>query len=368
MNKYILLVSIMLLVNIFAYAQSNKEESKLPEVFNSASITGQWFLSYEHDITEDMNMFRLKRGYFTIKTRLNEQFSVRYTQDITLDKEGEDIGNVEMRLKYLYLMMHPFKSGFFKHSTAEFGMIHRPWLDYEQSVNPYRVQGTMFVERYDLLNSADFGFAVSGLIGGEIDEDYQKNVDKKYPGKYGSYAFGIYNGPGYHAIEKNNNKTLEGRLTLRPVPEFIPGLQFSYAFIYGKANLPGNIADFNMNLFFASQQHRHFTLTAQYLRGKGNSAGTFYLPVIRESYNTTGYSFFGEIKIPNTNFALFGRYDNFEMFIPENSVNRQQNYTASIGGISYRFLMNKLVLDYNCLTLPDGQKEEQMELVLEIKF
>lgn len=367
MKKCILLVSIMLLANVLLFAQNEEEKNKLSELIDKTSISGQWFLSYDYDITEDMNQFKLKRGYFTVKTKLNDMFSVRYTQDITLDKEGEDIGNVEMRLKYLYMMMKPFKSGFFKHSTAEFGLIHRPWLDYEQSVNPYRVQGTMFAERYDLLNSADFGVAFAGLIGEEMDEDYQKNVDKKYPGRYGSYAFGVYNGPGYHAVEENNNKTVEGRLTLRPMPDFIPGLQFSYAFIFGKANLPGNKADFNMNVFFVSQQHRHFTLTGQYLMGKGNSAGTYYIPAYNDSYDTDGYSLFGEIKIPKTNFALFGRYDNFELSFSELQ-DEQKSYETVIGGITYRFLKNKLILDYNKLSLPNGTTEESVELAVEIRF
>jgi len=57
-----------------------------------------------------------------------------------------------------------------------------------------------------------------------------------YPGRYGSFSLGIYNGGGYHAKEKNQNKVLEGRLTLRPLPAALPGLQLSYFGLVGKGN------------------------------------------------------------------------------------------------------------------------------------
>lgn len=359
---------LLFIFNIKAQEEQQDKDIKLTELIDQTKISGQWFLSHEYDITKDLNQFKLKRGYFTFKTRLNDMFSVRYTQDITLDQEGEDAGNVEMRLKYLYIKMFPFKTGFFEHSSLEFGLIHRPWLDYEQSINPYRVQGKMFAEEHHLLNSADFGLAFSGLIGGEMNQEYQKNIGRKYPGKYGSYSFGIYNGPGYHAAEANNNKTAEGRLSLRPLPDFIPGLQFTYAFVFGKANIPGNKADFNMNIFFISQQTKHLTITGQYLTGTGNSSGSLYIPAEKESMNNEGFSFFGEIKIPKTNFAFFSRYDHFENYYNTNILDISQNFQSIISGIAYRFLKNKLILDYNRYIMEDGTSQEQVEVAIEIKF
>ncbi|MCF8331159.1 MAG: hypothetical protein K9H84_01775 [Bacteroidales bacterium] len=369
MHKHLFLGFILLLsIGVNAQESQDNNDIKLTDIIEQTKISGQWFLSYEYDISKDINKFKLKRGYFTFKTRLNDMFSLRYTQDITLDQVGEDAGNVEMRLKYLYIAMKPFKTGCLKHSSVEFGLIHRPWLDYEQSINPYRVQGKMFAEHNHLLNSADFGLAFSGLIGGKIDQEYQKNIDKKYPGKYGSYSFGIYNGPGYHAAEVNNNKTAEGRLSLRPLPDFMPGLQFTYAFVYGKANIPDNKADFNMNIFFISKQTKHFTLTGQYLTGTGNSSGSLYIPAEKKSMKNRGFSFFGEIKIPKTQFALFGRYDNFENYYRTSLSNISQDTESIIGGIAYRFLKNKLVLDYNQYLHQDGTKKEQVEIAIEVRF
>ncbi|MCF8219377.1 MAG: hypothetical protein K9J21_10405 [Bacteroidales bacterium] len=368
MIKNFFLLSVFCFAFLFGSAQQeqeNENKSKLSPIINNTEICGQYFLAHESDFVDDLNQFKLKRGYFTVKTKMNDMFSVRFTQDITLDTEGDDKGNIETRLKYLYLAMQPAKSGFFKHSTIEFGMIHRPWMDFEQDINLYRAQGKMYAERYKILNSADFGIGISGLLGEKMDKDYRKNVDKDNAGKYGSYAFGLYNGPGYNDLELNNNKVMEGRLTLRPLPDFVPGLQFSYAFAYGKANIPHNNADFNMNVFYVSEQTRYFTFAGQYLTGKGSSFGTFYMPAFDDSYNTEGYSLFTEFKIPQTNFALFGRYDYFKKYHQSKNT---EKYNTVVGGIAYRFLNNKLILSYDYSEHPYANSQKLLECIVEVKF
>lgn len=324
-------------------------------------ISGNWFLSYNYNHTKEFNKYGLKRGYFTIKTRLNDIFSTRYTQDITLDQEGGDAGNVETRLKYLYIKakMNQFK--LLGKSYFEFGLVHRPWLDFDGGINAYRVQGKMFAERHGVVNSADFGITYTGLLGDEINPRYQEKVSDEYPGKYGSFAIGIYNGGGYHAIEQNNNKTIEGRLTIRPFYQLLPGLQLSYSGAYGKANLPGNQADFVMNLFYISYESPIIVTTAQYYTGTGDYEGNY----VDNNYNSKenhGYSFFSEIMIPNTNFALMGRYDNFTS--THNDINRE----IIIGGIAYKFLDNKVLLDYNREQFENDQTLDNFEIVLEISF
>lgn len=368
MGKKLSFLGIFIFTFLLAFTQEEKDSTKdsgVSTMLNNTKIGGHYFLAHEADLVNNANQFRLKRGYLTVKTQLDEMFSVRFTQDITLDTEGDDRGNVETRLKYLYLAMQPAHSGFFKHATIEFGMIHRPWISFEQDINPYRAQGNMYTERYNLLSSADFGVGISGLLGEKMDKDYRQNVDKNNAGRYGSYAFGVYNGPGYHEAELNNNKTAEGRLSLRPLPDFAPGLQFSYAFVFGKANIPNNKADFNMNVFYLSEQTRYFTFTGQYLTGKGNSFGSYYLPDFNDSYKTEGYSIFSEFKIPSTNFALFGRYDYFKQ--SHESVDSKE-HNAKIGGISYRFLNNKLILSYDYSKHPEKTKAELLECIVEVKF
>jgi hypothetical protein len=325
----------------FSRLSAESEPDSNSTILKNTIISGQWFLSNIYDDNTKIDRFSLKRGYFTITSKLSDMFSVRYTQDITIDTEGDDAGNVEMRLKYLYLKMKLNDIKFLEDTYFEIGLVHRPWLNYEEHINRYRVQGTMFLDRYSVVNSADFGITYIGLLGGELDEDYQKNVSKSYPGRYGSFAFGVYNGGGYHAIEFNNNKTIEGRISLRPIPDWHPGLQLTYSFITGMANTPDNKTAFNSNLFMLSSESRHHAATAQYYFGKGAFNGE-YIDESGKSLDNAGYSIFGEYKLHQIPISLFGRYDDFG----SNNLSTNDQKTA-IAGIAYRFLKSKVFFDFN---------------------
>ena len=314
MRKYLflfLLLSGAFLIKSSAQTDDKKQVSN--NVANPMTVSGQWFIANQsivgdQDIID--NLFTLKRGYLTFKKDLNETFSIRFTEDITMDQEGSDAGNIELRMKYLYLQAKLDKIGFLENYFLEVGMVHRPWLDFEEHINHYRVQGTMFVESNHLINSADLGVNFVTLLGGQIDESYQKNVNSKYPGKYGSLSIGVFNGGGYHALENNRNKTLEARITLRPLPSHLPGLQLSYHGIYGKGNKDFN-PDFNLNLFFASYESERTILTAQYYRGLGNSGGSF-LDIDNLPYGNHGASFFGELYLIKNKLSMIGSYSFFD--------------------------------------------------------
>lgn len=327
---------------------------------------GQWFLGYRYGERdrERVNLFTLKRGYITLKNRFSERWSVRFTQDITLDREGSDKGNVELRLKYCYLNYTGKDFWFFTSPSVEVGLVHRPWLDFEQKINPYRVQGTMFLERAGLMNSADFGLTFSSLLGGEMDERYQKRVNSKYPGRYGSLSVGLYNGGGYHALEQNQSKNIEGRLTLRPFPQGLPGLQLTYNMAWGKGNT-GLSPDFILHSGFVSYESRHFTLTGQYYEALGNSGGS-YASERGGAYHNDGYSFFSEYRIPRTPFTLFGRYDHFNC--SERDIADSRRIILGAGYNFYR--KSKLILDVDALDQSrDGNFNNRIcEVAVEIRF
>ncbi len=353
-------LSILLGIFLLSPVLSQEASDQKPFIQNT-SISGEWFLGYGYNDYTDLNSFRLKRGYFTIKTRLNDRLSVRYTQDITTDLEGSDMGNIEMRLKYLLMKVNLDDVLFFNNTYLEMGLVHRPWLEYEQNIMGYRVQGKMFSDRYKLLSSADFGITIAGLIGGEISEDYQERVSSYFPGRYGSFSFGVYNGGGYHALEQNNNKIIEGRLSLRPLPDHVPGIQFTYTFSWGKSNTATNMADYGLNIIHLSSVSDKHKLMLQYYRGIGGHADD-YINQDGFSYRNTGYSFFAELMIPSTKFSLFSRYDSLVSY---QDTDREQN--TFIAGLTYRFLDNKLVLNYDQNNIM-GSYTRIYELALEINF
>jgi len=358
MKRNLLLV-VLFVLGAQAFSQNVIKDPK--SLISNTTISGQWFLGFNYSDKTEISSFNLKRGYFTVKTKLSDVLSVRYTQDITTDKEGSDMGNVEMRLKYLYLKLDLKNSEVFRNTYFEFGMVHRPWLEFEQKLNGYRVQGKLYTDRYKLATSAGFGVTYAGLIGGKIDEDYQKRVSKNFPGRFGSFAVGVYNGGGYHALENNNNKIIEGRISLRPLPAFVPGVQISYTFSFGKTNTILNNGAYRLNLLYLSTESRYHKLLGTYYNGKG-SYDDEHMDEDGYSYKNDGYSVFAEFFIPETKLSLFSRYDKFTSHRETDII--QDTFLA---GISYRFLKNKVLLHYD-----QNKKGDQLtriyELALEINF
>ncbi len=340
---------------------AQQDSLRIKKIIRSTSISGKFFLKYGYDDVSELNKFTFKRGYLTIKSKLNDVLSVRFTQDITQDKEGSDAGNIEMRLKYLYLKIKMKKYSALKNSYFEVGLTSRPWIKFEQSVNHYRVQGKMLLERNKIINSADFGLSYTCLFGGKMDKAYQQNVSSAFPGKYGSLLAGIYNGGGYHSIERNKNKTFEGQLSIRPFHKRFPGFQFGYSWALGKGNTKEN-PDFAMNVFYGIYETHLLSILTQYYTGKGDYLGR-YVDDNNKSFDSNGFSAYFEIKIPNTQFALFGRYDKFTL----KQTSNKENETL-LGGISYYFLKkSKVIVDIE-KNEQYGKTKNYYEIALEIAF
>ncbi|MBD3375932.1 hypothetical protein GF406_12925 [candidate division KSB1 bacterium] len=333
----------------------------------SISLSGQWFLGYEKGEVgvKAYNEFLLKRGYITVKKEFNKHLSGRITPDISVDQEGDGEGDIEMRLKYCYLRYKFDDIGWFTDPYFEFGLVHRPWLDFQQQINGYRVQGTMFLERNGFLNSADYGVTCVALLGGKIDQAFQDRVSKNSPGRYGSISVGVYNGGGYHAIEKNRNKSFEGRLSIRPFPSQLTGLQLSYTGIYGKGNVEFE-PDFVLSGGYLSYETSVLTFTAMGFTSEGNSSGS-YVDDMGEALHNSGYSFFSEIRIPFTSWNFVGRYDYMEQDTRPGSWHNER----TIVGVSHYFLGNsKVLLDYDILntTRPGGRDSHAFEIAVEVNY
>lgn len=362
------LLSIVLGASVIGPATASAEAKDTKgDPLDGLSFSGQWFLGYDVDTDDSssFNEFLLKRGYVTVKKDFDSHLSARVTQDIAVDREGDGEGDIELRLKYMYLRYTADDIWVFTKPFAEFGLVHRPWLDFEQKVNPYRVQGTMFLERYKVLRSADYGVTVGTLLGGEMDEQYQREVSKSYPGRYGSIVTGVYNGGGYEAIEENKNKLVETRATVRPLPDLFPGVQISWVGGFGKGNTPSS-PELTYNGVFLSLEHRHYTFTYLYYQGVGDihgrdvdSAGT--------ANDQDGYSVFGEIQHSPTGLALFGRYDRFDHEQTADDWFKQRY----IVGLAYYFHgRSKLLIDYDHLDVNNGaiSSEARFEIAIEINY
>ncbi len=344
--------------------QLSRAQSAISEAARS-TIGAQWFLSFRAGETdgETVSRFTVDRGYIVIRHRLTERLSGRITPDVSVDREGDGEGDLKVRLKYAYVDYAFGDLGIFTDPHIEFGLVHRPWLDYEEHLNYYRGQGTMFLERNDIFNSADYGVTLFSLLGGEMDEGYRERVNSRYPGRYGSLAVGLYNGGGYHGIERNTNKTLEGRLTLRPLPDVIPGLQLSYQGVYGRGN-QDDTPDWTVNLLFVSWESEHLVLTAQRYWGKGDFKGTA-VDSDGVALPQDGFSWFGEVRLSQPHVSLLTRYDSFD----EDSDNAGGNIKRIIAGVAYHIEgHSKLLLDYDVDSRDGFETAESRLLKFSVEF
>lgn len=341
------------------------EVKKEDNIWSKVQFGTQWFLSeeYREESSKASNRFSIGRGYWTLKLRPVPWFEPR----LTLDTSQDDKGNWMMRLKYLYgRLVLPVETSYVTEPDVEVGMVHNPWFDFEEGINRYRMQGTMFVERAGILNSADLGVTFSGLFGQKLSKAYQDSVSSKFPGKFGSYAFGLYNGGGYAAPESNKNKVFMGRLTARPLGGILPNLQLSYFYINGAGNTTDE-PDWRLHHFMASFEHEYFVLTGQYSMGDGNNKGGQVRDDNgKKSLDLAGYSVFGELKLPWIDSSLIGRFDRFDWEKPDTI---DTAASRLIVGFAYRFYKQNTVLvdmDRVFYDLPGKNDDYQVKATLQI--
>jgi hypothetical protein len=327
--------------------EREKRIDKLLKYLRGLQIGTLSYFDYSAGEEEDgdhFNRFRVTRGYINIKWKLTPWLGFR----ITPDAHQDAFGDFKLRLKYLYAELRPPDQGFLTDMKSEVGIGHMPWLDFEEHINPYRLQGTMFIERAGTFNSADLGLSIRGHLGGQLDSEYQDKVSHYYPGRWGSWHVGVYNGGGYHADENNKNKVPEWRISVRPLPDLLPGLQVHYLGLYGKGNRE-NVAhfpDYRVHLCALSYQNEWITFTGQYARTRGNNKGSLVVPGTDDALRGEGYSFFFNTKLPVLDRKLnaFARYDHFDPDRKDRVTPGSDNYDLANAGLAWEFFGHWMLL------------------------
>ncbi len=295
------------------------EVGDVPQFMGPKTTLHNQFVGRNNDGHIGVNKFYLERGYVTVEKEITPWLSARSTTDLTQFSTAGDAeaGDWKIRQKYLYGEIRPGNAwNIFTQNKGEFGLGHNPWHDWEESFYPYRVEGTIPIEREGVLNSADIGASIRGYFGGEFPNAQEVLGGTNYDGLYGSYHVGVYNGSGYHAVENHPNKPVEYRVSVRPLPDYLPGFQATYFGLYGKGNSSSAanfgapfyqyFPDWIVNLAHLSYQHPWFRASAEVISAKGNQAGNWTTvptgpaPIGRraDSLWTLGYSAFGDVKIP----------------------------------------------------------------------
>ncbi|HEV8659562.1 MAG TPA: hypothetical protein VGS96_13155 [Thermoanaerobaculia bacterium] len=147
--------------------------------------------------------FNVARAYINATGNLNHWIAYRITPDIARETgSGSSLsGSQTFRLKYAYGQFN-LDDWTTKGSWVRFGLQQTPIIDYEEGIYRYRFQGAIFVDREGFLSSSD-----NGLSG-----------HWNFPGNYGDVHVGFYNGETYTRAETNDQKALQLRASVRPLP------------------------------------------------------------------------------------------------------------------------------------------------------
>jgi hypothetical protein len=359
---------LFLLLTMVTRASAQNVDPDASDPFPEVSFEGVFYLTYQmgENGGEDFSNFAVTRSYFTARVKLLPKLSGRITMDGHQDAEGD----MKVRLKYAYAKYDFGDWGNLTGVGLEGGIVHMVWLDFEEHIDLYRMRDKMFMERSGMFNSADIGLTLSGGIGEDLPDEYQEEVNDHYAARYGSFAVGVYNGGGYHGSEQNEDKAVQGRLTVRPLPDVIPGFQLSGLAILGEGNQEGEPdATPNWQAYnaMASYQFPNGTFTAQYSWGEGNQKGSWVEPIDpAEATNYEGYSLFGEYHI-GPKWRLLGGFDDLDR-TPGSS---DLSFTRVHGGIGYDFGgQNILLFDLDRRNWADSELETdtRFQVVMQVKF
>lgn len=311
----------------------------------TVTVAGVGYANYGYQLRTDSsvspaghaNNFDVTRAYI----RALGKFAGGVQTQITIDVDGRKAASNQQtfRLKYAFVSWTPENSPL----TYKLGAIHTPWLDWEESLNDYRMQGTMPMERAGYLSSSDFGFGIDGMW------------------KYDAIAtqIGVYNGENYNNAPGDQHKDLEGRVSVRLARSDLPGrtggLRLNAYGQVGASNGGGSRTRF---IGMLSYKSKRFTLAAQYGMAQDSISAAL------KDQKGQVLAAYGVARLSDSSkFSLIARVDQFDPnadsvaatganAATRLAVNKQ---TRVIAGISYVVSANlRVLLDADLNSLAGG--------------
>jgi hypothetical protein len=318
-----------------------KEANTYPKIKIGGLMYDEYYYNFdkENPIIENghkdpRNAFQITRGYLNVFANLSPEIGGRITSDLNRVVESSagnnTNGDLEFRLKYYYVDFHDFLP-FYKSLGVKMGQFQGPWLDYEEGLWTYRCVDNMLIEKEGYINSASLGVDFRGGL----------------PAGYGAWQVSVVNGEGYHSDEKNKYKSIEARLTLKPIPQVdaLKDLQFSAYAKVGKEDF-AHKRDRYIG-FVGYKYHDDLFLGAEYDWTRGNDP----FKLTHAGVNNVeghGYSTMAWVRMPFLKpLRIMGRYDKFrhDDHTPDTTATRW------IYGVSYDVSKNVMFVVNNDRTI-----------------
>ena len=304
-----------------AAAQSS-QASQSPQVTVGGVVYGQYLYQLKDSLgAGNQNQFSIQRAYINVLGRFGGGISTRLTTDIA----PTGAGNQQIRLKYAFLAWTPTNSKL----TYKFGLTQTPYIDWEETLWDYRMQGPIAVDRNGYMSSADFGAGVDGRWNNE-----QVNAQ-----------FLFFNGEGYSGGTGDNHKDVGARVSVRLSKtndvSRVGGLRLTGYAGVGKAT---GGADRNRYLAIGSYKTQQLTLAAEFVSTKDGAITGSIL------------SGFGVYRFARSKVGAIGRVD-----VLDPDTNTPDNkQTRVITGVSYQAQSNlRLLADVDLLSFEGGSTPAQ---------
>ncbi len=313
--------------------------AQAPSVSLSGVVYAQW--GAELDSLSPANNFDITRAYLNAIGKFSGGITTRITADVYRDADATAGGGLNYRLKYAYAAWNPQGSPL----TVRFGLTQAPWLDWEEQLWDYRMQGPMAMDRGGYMSASDFGLALDGNINNET-------VD---------FSAMAMNGENYNKTPGDSHKDFAARLSVRLVPtddgSRVGGLRVTG---YAQLGKPTSGGTRNRFLGLVSYRGKDVLLAGEFASTKD----TVTNPV---KGSTTGrvISVYGFYHLPASPVAILARVDVTD---PNTSVSND-GHTDLIGGLSYQLSPNvRLLADVDRVTLQASGTKSLTQALFQTQF
>jgi hypothetical protein len=296
------------------------------------TVSGVAYAQYGYllkDTANHNNNFDITRAYINLIGKFAGGVGVRVTADISRPPAATTDNSLRYRLKYAFATYQPVNSPL----TFKLGMIHTPWLDWEEALWDYRMQGQMALERGGYMTSSDIGAGVDGKWG----------VDKV------NMQVTFVNGEGYSGGPGDQRKDLEARASVRLLDTSdssrVGGLRLTG---YGQYGKPTGGGKRQRIVGMVSYRSKQITLAGEYAITKDSVAAAALL-------DGNVVSGFGVFHFPNSKAAVIARVDFTKP--NKNGVSTTPGFsnTRFIAGLSYQLSPNlRLLADVDYLSYKNG--------------
>ena len=310
------------------------------------TVGGVGYLQYAYSLKSDSSLiatrgapghendFDVGRAYVNVLGKFADGVQTRITTDVDGRKAASN--QLTIRLKYAFVGWTPQGSAL----TFKTGLFTTPWIDYEEALWGYRMQGTTLYDRTSFFPSSDFGIGADGTWNKD-----QANMQ-----------VGLFDGEGYSNAPGDPGKDIEGRVSIRlantDLGGRVGGVRLTGYGQVGSANGGGSRNRFIGELSYKSKT---LTLAGEYgVRQDSTGART-------PKQKGVAFGVFAVLNIPGSKAAIIARFDSFDpnsdstsnsATVGNTSIDKQ---TRIIAGVSYAISPNLTVLlDLDSTTLQYG--------------